>query len=862
MKRMFLAGLIAVLAACGAPKSAEAPIQELGSLPDISPNKMVDETPKVWFVELSGVPTSDGVSLQSVTAQHQVFRQAAKTAGVKVRAQYTRLFNGFSVETKGVNAQKLFLLPGVKAVWPVVNMQLPTQETPKLDLANAISQTGVDIAQNDLGLTGQGIRVGILDSGMDRQHPAFQGRVVAGYDFVGDNWDPNDPANSELQPDADWDDCGGHGTHVAGIVGGKDSVITGVAPKVEFGAYKIGGCGPSISTEGALKALEAADADGMDVLNLSWGSPSGWGDYPIAQAFSRLVQRGVVVVASAGNSGASGLFTSGSPSSGEDVISVASFDNIAGDLPYFVADSKNIGFSAATGGATPATTGSLPLAVAAPLNCCNVSGASPFPAGSFTGKAVLIQRGSCTFREKALNATAAGAEAVIIFNNVKGRFGATVAGEPAIAKPVLTVSDAEGLLLSGLTGSAAAITWTDKVAAFPYATGNQISSFSSWGLSQDLGFKPDLGAPGGFIKSAYPIEQGTYAVLSGTSMSSPHVAGAVALLLEGHPDFARSYRATTVRTYLQNTAYPKESALLPNSGIVDASFRQGAGMINVFNAVQNRVLVTPAKISFAQLPGAFTQTLTLRNKSDVPLIYKPKHVPGVSAYGSAYGPSFNTAIAGVTFSADRVRVPARGEITLRVTIKPNANLANRGLYGGYVVFEPVGAGTTLSVPYAGMKGGYTSVKVLEPTEFNFPLLARTDASGIIQDITPEGGTYTLEGDFPSVLAHFEHGARLFQVEIIDAITNESVAGNFSKAYDSEYISRNTSRSGFRTFPWDGSRISKYQTTPEGFRIPSEFKNVPDGEYKLVVKVLKPKGNVANPLDWETWVSPNIIIDRP
>src|SRR4029434_4862981 len=114
-------------------------------------------------------------------------------------------------------------------------------------------------------------------------------------------------------------------------------------------------------------------------------------------------------------------------------------------------------------------------------------------------------------------------------------------------------------------------------ASFPNPAGNLISSFSSYGLSPDLALKPDIGAPGGFIRSTVPLEQGGYDTISGTSMSSPHTAGAVALLLEARPHTP----SNAVRSILQNSADPHNGSGNPGLGFLDNVHRQGAGMLDI-----------------------------------------------------------------------------------------------------------------------------------------------------------------------------------------------------------------------------------------------------------------------------------------
>lgn len=852
---MLLAGLAAVLAACGGNKSAVQPgLETLATLPQSGGGKLTNENPQRWFVELSGAPTSDGVSLQSVQAQQAVFRQAAQAAGVTIRYAYANLFNGFSVEVKG-SPNKLYTLPGVVAIYPVNIETLPALQPADPNLASAITMTGADIAQNDLGLTGKGVKVGVIDTGIDLQHPAFAGRVVKGYDFVGDAYDanPNNPTYNPVPvPDNNPDDCNGHGTHVAGIVGGKDSQITGVAPGVQFGAYKVFGCNGSTGDDIVLAALEQAETDGMDVVNMSLGSPYGWS--ALGKAITQIVKRGVVVVASAGNDGTLGLFGAGGPAATKGVISVASFDNIR-----VTAKSATVNPGGATlaylqleGAAEPPTSGTSAALAYVGRGCA----ADPYLANP-SGRVALIDRGACTFNEKYQKAVAAGAAGVVIANNVDGLF----AGGGIAPKSVfgIGISKADGAALKALSG--VTLTWTANLIQANNPTGNLISSFSSWGLSQDLELRPDLGAPGGLIRSAYPLEQGGYALLSGTSMSSPHVAGAVALLLEGNPAFWGVQRPAEVKKYLQNTATPRAFSLAPTAGFPETSFREGAGMIDIVAAVQDRVTITPSDISFARIAGPYTQTLTLKNRSNVPLIYRPTHVPGPSASGSVYGPSFNTGFASVSFSAPQVTVPARGEASLSVTITPNPALSAKSLYGGYILFQPIGAGIALNVPYAGMVGGYQAVKVLTPTVYGLPWLSNAN-----YDNLSGGASFTLQnGDVPQLLVHFEHGARLYDIIILDAVSGQPINPKYNRADYSEFVNRNSSATGFYGIPWDGTRITSYKTEDRYgtiTRIPGEFKPVPNGSYKLLVRALKPTGNPDVPADWETWTSPTITIARP
>jgi minor extracellular serine protease Vpr len=195
--------------------------------------------------------------------------------------------------------------------------------------------TGANVVQDSLGITGAGVKVAVIDTGIDYTHPDLGGcfgtgcRVVKGYDLVGDLYDAN--TNPFPVPDPDPMDCAGHGTHVSGIIGANGNFATGgvkgVAPGVTFYAYRVFGCVGSTSDSVMIDAMERALNDGAQVVNMSIGAAFGWPQWPTAMASDRLVKRGVVVVSSFGNSGANGLYSGGAPGLGSLVIGVASFDN-------------------------------------------------------------------------------------------------------------------------------------------------------------------------------------------------------------------------------------------------------------------------------------------------------------------------------------------------------------------------------------------------------------------------------------------------------------------------------------------------------------------------------------------------------
>ncbi len=828
--------------------------QEVKQLEPLAPplseetGEMLDETPSLWFVELPSLPTADGSKLATVRKEKEKFRAAAKAVGLRYheRFAFDTLWNGLSIQLEPGELAKLNRIRGVREIYPVESIDLPEdQQGEYIELATALAMTGADIAQSELGYTGAGVRVGIIDTGIDYDHPDLGGgfgpgyRVETGWDFVGNDFDGS--SSSVPVPDPDPDDCDGHGTHVAGIVGANGD-ITGVAPGVTFGAYRVFGCSGSTWADIMIAAMERALADDMDIVNMSMGSAFQWPQYPTAQAGDRLVNKGVVVVASAGNSGSSGLYSASAPGVGKKVIGVASFDNSHQSLPTFTIshDNTSIGYTNATGALEAPDSGNYPMdrtgTPASAYDAC-----FSLPAGSLAGEVALIRRGGCSFRQKALNALAAGAEAVVIYNNVPGRFNPTV-GSPPLSIPVVAISLEEGLLIDGrLASGSVYMTWTDQLGYFPNSTGGLISSMSSYGLSPDLSLKPDIGAPGGLIRSTYPLEYGGSATMSGTSMASPHVAGAAALLLEAKPHTP----AQVMGTILQNSADPALWSLAPSYGFLDHVHRQGAGMLDIDDAILAEIKIEPGELSLGESEtGPSTHTLSIENNGSTAVIYDLSYVNALTT-GGVISPSFWLSNSSVSFSSSSVIVPAYGTATVDVTINP-ATYPTYGQYGGYIVFTPQGGGQVYRVPFAGFVGDYQSIPTLTPTAWGFPWLAKLIGGYFYNQ--PGGATYTMtSGDIPYILVHLDHQVRRLRMEVFDV--NKGKA--WHRALDIEYFRRNTTPTSFWAFTWDG-------LTYGGQKI----YQVPDGQYVIKLSIQKALGDDGNPAHWETWTSPVITIDRP
>jgi hypothetical protein len=462
---------------------------------------------------------------------------------------------------------------------------------------------------------------------------------------------------------------------------------------------------------------------------------------------------------------------------------------------------------------------------------------------------------------KAIQAQNAGAIAVVLYNNVAGGINPTVApgaGNPAVTIPVVAVTLADGTAIASIPGTRT-LTWTDNGAYVPQASGGLTSSFSSWGPTAELGLKPDVTAPGGQIRSTWPMTQfGGHNVIGGTSMSSPHVAGAAAILLSAGKS------PSQVATLLSNNAEPTLWSGAPSLGLLESPFRQGAGLVQVDRALAATATVSPRRIALGEGLGG-SQILAITNSGSSPVTYNLTATSAIAVFPTGTGwPStwsgggFDQGEDGVTFSAATVTVPAGGQAFVTATVHVDPATPTGETYGGFIQLLPTGGGSPLTVPYGGFAGDYQSEQVLTSGPgVGYPWLARL-AGTTLTRITADGAAFTLAGDDkPTIVYQLNLPAREvdFQVENADGSYVQPVfnyAGKFS------YAPRNhptaTGGPGFFTFAWDGTRGQDNGN--------DKAKVVPNGTYKLKLSVLKPLGDAGNPADWETFTTPAFTIARP
>jgi minor extracellular serine protease Vpr len=614
---------------------------------------------------------------QQIEARQQAVRDALAARNIPVTSSASTVLNAIFVTAPKDRLAELQNLPGVKGVVPIRRYRLKLNRATQLVNAQA--------AWNSFGgmqNAGAGMKIAIIDTGIDQTHPAFQdsslkppagfpvcnvsncaaftnNKVIVARSYVPLLAAPSDPKNpaADSRPD-DYSprDRQGHGTATASCAAAVSTstpaqlTISGVAPKAFLGNYKIfgsPGVNDGASDESIIQAFEDALADHMDVASLSVGGAAFTGPLDTGAAcgqpanvpcdlvppvIENVVKAGMVVVVAAGNDG-DGAFSANAPAFGTiespgDAPSAITVG--ATTSSHFMSEGVEV-----PGAGVPSNlqriagilgNGPIPIgAVAAGLIDVTQLGdsglaCSALPAGSLGGAFVLIERGTCNFSVKVVNAQNAGAQGVIFYMAdqsapvAPGGLGNTFI-------PSIMISNADGVSLKTFIGSKPGQTAFIDSAAFEQNKSpvNTLAFFSSLGPSLgDNAIKPEIVAVGGseqFNSDLYMPAQSydfqgilysanRYAAASGTSFSTPLVAGAAALVKQAHPNFtAKQIRSALINTASHDVTVDEQS----DPATVQS---QGAGKLDVNAAVQTTVTVDPPTLSFG-VPAALPVTKAL-----------------------------------------------------------------------------------------------------------------------------------------------------------------------------------------------------------------------------------------------------------
>jgi subtilisin family serine protease len=652
-------------------------------------------------VALAGAGSRTWARAVQLQAQQAALQAPLRAAGAEVTGRFTRVANALRVRVAQDQVARIAALPGVRRVERARRYErLLTVSVPLIGAPAVWSGS-------PQGADGRGMRIGIVDSGIDYLHADFGGsgrsedytandptriepgsfptaKVVGGFDFAGDAYNAADENHQIPAPDPDPLDCSanGHGTHVAGIAAGfgvltngqafagdytarldlaQFSVGPGVAPRAQLYALKVFGC--TGSTELVTDALEwAADPNGdgdlsdrLDVVNLSLGGGFGTLDPEATDiaAANRLAELGCVVVCAAGND-ENTFFAVGAPGVAERAIAVANANALGKGKAMEVLSPVAVAgrYYFVEGAITVALTNSGPVRgrlvyVEPNLGCESLANDA-----ALSGNIALIDRGTCLFSEKIARAQAAGAIAVVMVNN-QDTAPIVMGGDGAgLGIPGGMISKADGARLKAHMADSVTVRLDAELSVERVEFVDTLDDSSSRGPSSPVGLlKPELSAPGVAVVSAKAGSGHQGVAFTGTSMAAPTVAGAAALLRQLHP----AWPVEDLKAALMNTAKPTHDA----KGNPYPESRIGAGRLQV--GVAARTLVTAAAfqapgqvgLSFGALalsvPFEAIRMVRLTNHGDAPAFYAVALSNSILQPGLSFRPLTNA-----------VTVPAHG----------------------------------------------------------------------------------------------------------------------------------------------------------------------------------------------------------
>jgi len=692
-------------------------------------------------------PADKGADLRKlaapVLAAQDLVRARLAASNIEVMGATQHVLNAVFIRATVDEARQAAATAGVSRVFRARRFQTWATEGRYGPRANAAGDVIRALeARQALGgpnQAGRGMRIGVIDSGVDLSHPSFRAdgmqfppgfpkgrpedlpfttaKVIAARSYV-HLLNADDPAVS-TPDDRTPRDRVGHGTAVAMLAAGRpvDSPageLVGVAPAAYLGNYKIFGA-PDInefSNDAAvIAAMDDAVVDGMDILTVSFGAiaqfpwdangfdcaaDEGVLCDPVAQAAQNAVDNfGVVVVAAAGNAGAFGeqsfptQNTISTPGTAPGVLTVGATVNSRRLLQSVRFGGRRIDALSGTG---PEPETALEAVAVDTFALGDAQACSPLPGGSLTGRIAVIDRGGCEPEFKVEFADQAGAVGVVLVNTEGRDAPEVVLNLETTDIPTYTIgfSDGRNLIDRLASSSNVIVTLDPQLLEEPFAS-DQLAPFSSRGPSVGGGLKPEIVAPGAFLYAAAQrfdrngdaFSPSGFETVDGTSFSAPLAAGAAALVWQANPGFT----AEDVKSALVNTA-----ALAVIEDGEDAPLTAvGGGLLDVAEAIGPIGSVAPAAVGFGDLrdnPLPLERTLQVTNTTSLPVEYTLRIVE--RTLGGA-----RVSMGGVATARFLLEPGRTGSAVLRL----DGNRPAAGQYEGFVEVSGSRDGLELLIPF-------------------------------------------------------------------------------------------------------------------------------------------------------------------
>lgn len=746
---------------------------------------------------------------QSIETKLQAARTKVEKAllrsdmDITVDREYSTVFNGISVDAYEGDLAAIQKIPGVKNAFVAEQRQLikPVDYTPSL--TESVPAIGGDIVGEDLGYTGKNTVVAILDTGLDTDHEAFgtvnsakytqediaaaikNNKLTIGKLNAASVYKSDKVPFAFDYADNDTNVVGGqsHGTHVAGIVGANNGgVVQGVAPDTQFLIMKVFGDNSSGAyDDDILAALDDAVKIGVDAINMSLGSTGGFStaSKTVQAVYDRVKNAGINLLCAAGNDYSSTRNNAagndlplaanpdngvvGSPSTYSAALSVASMNNTQTTSVYMLVGSEKIRYSDS---AENYEQQMVSLEGEYEYVDCGYGSAADFAKVSVMGKIALIQRAGeengeiLTFAQKETNARKAGAVAAIVYDNVEGDL-ISMATNNSI--PMAFISKANGEIMLAAQNKTVSV-GSEYVDTFKDAYCGQMSDFSSWGVTPDLKLKPEITAPGGNIYSTLPND--LYGSMSGTSMASPHMAGAAVIMdqyireQQDGLNMSQNERTALANALMMSTATP-----IRNGNDLPYSPRQqGAGLVQLQRAVKAKAYLTdadgnlPKAETGSHADGKFSFSLTansLAGQNGQNIQYQAEITVLTESTVSENGQTF-IAQTPKQLTAQQVTVEIPETVSLKAGGKEKINvgvelteagkaeldkLFPNGIFiEGFVTLTPVsGDEVSLSYPFMGFYGEWNDVPVFDSDIYDGETAAVCEMQLGQFDVTTGGG---------------------------------------------------------------------------------------------------------------------------